>query len=88
MKGDVMPRKVKMGAGQLYKYAWVARIYKESDGKVRLADVEYKIPGKNVFRVTMPPIHKLIMEGPVEEPNIEEEGDKDESKKPVLMEGN
>ncbi len=47
-------------------------------------DVEYKIPGKNVFRVTMPSIHKLIMEGPVEETNIEEEGDKDESKKPVL----
>jgi hypothetical protein len=31
------------------------------DGTIRSADMGYKIPGENVFRMTIRPIHKLIM---------------------------
>jgi hypothetical protein len=34
---------------------------------VRAADVEYKLPGESVFRMTTRPIHKLVLVVPVEE---------------------
>ncbi len=48
------------------------------DGRVRAADIEYKLPGESVFRTTTRPIHKLVLVVPVEEQAIageqEEEG--------------
>ncbi len=38
-----------------------------TDGRVRAADVEYKLPGETVYRTTTRPIHKLVMVLPVEE---------------------
>jgi hypothetical protein len=32
-----------------------------TDGRVRAADVEYKVPGKSKFRVTTRPIHMLVL---------------------------
>ncbi len=34
---------------------------------MRAADIEYKLPGESVFRVTTQPIHKLVLVVPVEE---------------------
>jgi hypothetical protein len=34
---------------------------------VRAADVEYKLPGESVFRMTTRPIHKLVLIIPIEE---------------------
>ncbi len=45
-------------------------MHTSADGKVRAADVEYKLPGESVFRATMRPIHKLVLVVPVEEQAI------------------
>jgi hypothetical protein len=52
MEGDFMLKKDETAASQTYKYAQVVRTHEGSDGKVISADVEYKIQGKNMFRVT------------------------------------
>ncbi len=44
-----------------------------ADGKVRAADIEYKLPGESVFRTTTRPIHKLVLVVPVEEQAIAED---------------
>ncbi len=43
--GVVILRKDKTAAGQTYKHARINGVHAGSDGKVRSADVEYKIPG-------------------------------------------
>jgi hypothetical protein len=65
--GDVVLRKDETAAGQTYKYAKVTRVHTSADGKVRAADIEYKLPGESVFRTTTRPIHKLVLVIPVEE---------------------
>ncbi len=65
--GDVVLRKDETAAGQTYKYAKVVRVHTSADGKVRAADIEYKLPGESVFRTTTRPIHKLVLVVPVEE---------------------
>ncbi len=65
--GDIVLRKDETAAGQTYKYAKVVRVHVSTDGKVRAADVEYKLPGESVFRMTTRPIHKLVLVIPVEE---------------------
>jgi hypothetical protein len=60
-------RKDETAAGQTYKYAKVTRVHSSTDGKVRAADVEYKLPGESVFRTTRRPIHKLVLVVPIEE---------------------
>jgi hypothetical protein len=42
-------------------------VHTSEDGKVRAADIEYKLPGESVFRTTTRPIHKLVLVIPVEE---------------------
>jgi hypothetical protein len=65
--GDIVLRKDETAAGQTYKYAKVVRVHTSTDGKVRAADIEYRLPGESVFRTTTRPIHKLVMIIPVEE---------------------
>jgi hypothetical protein len=65
--GDIVLRKDETAAGQTYKYAKVTRVHTSADGKVRAADIEYKLPGESVFRMTTRPIHKLVLVVPVEE---------------------
>jgi hypothetical protein len=65
--GDVVLRKDETAAGQTYKYAKVIKVHTSTDGKVRAADIEYKLPGESVFRVTTRPIHKLVLVVPIEE---------------------
>jgi hypothetical protein len=65
--GDVVLRKDETAAGQTYKYAKVIKVHTSSDGKVRAADIEYKLPGEAVFRTTTRPIHKLVLVVPIEE---------------------
>jgi hypothetical protein len=65
--GDIVLRKDETAAGQTYKYAKVVKVHVGTDGKVRAADVEYKLPGESVFRTTTRPIHKLVLIIPVEE---------------------
>jgi hypothetical protein len=65
--GDIVLRKDKTAAGPTYKYAKVVKVHTSADGRVRAADVEYKLPGESVFRVTTRPIHKLVLVVPVEE---------------------
>jgi hypothetical protein len=73
-------RKDESAPGQTYKHARVIGVHVVSDGKVRSADVEYKIPGESKFPVTTRPIHKLILVVPVEEQTVEEPGDLVEDK--------
>jgi hypothetical protein len=68
--GDIVLRKDGTAAGQTYKYAKVVRVHTSVDGKVRAADIEYKLPGEAVFRTTTRPIHKLVMVVPAEEQAI------------------
>jgi hypothetical protein len=63
----VVLRKDKTAAGQTYKYAKVTKVQTSTDGKVRAADIEYKLPGESVFRTTTRPIHKLVLVVPIEE---------------------
>jgi hypothetical protein len=65
--GDVVLRKDETAASQTYKYAKVIKVHTSMDGKVRAADIEYKLPGESVFRTTTRPIHKLVLVVPVEE---------------------
>jgi hypothetical protein len=65
--GDVVIRKDETAAGQTYKYAKVTRLHTSTDGKVRAADIEYKLPGESVFRTTTRPILKLVLVVPIEE---------------------
>ncbi len=65
--GDVVLRKDETAAGQTYKYAKVIKVHTSTDGKVRAADIEYKLPGESVFRTTIRPIHKLVLIVPIEE---------------------
>jgi hypothetical protein len=65
--GDIVLRKDETAAGQTYKYAKVVKVHTSSDGKVRAADIEYKLPGESVYRMTTRPIHKLVLIIPVEE---------------------
>jgi hypothetical protein len=65
--GDIVLRKDETAAGQTYKYARVTKVHVSTDGRVRAADVEYKLPGEAGFRTTTRPIHKLVMVLPVEE---------------------
>ncbi len=65
--GDIVLRKDETAAGQTYKYARVTKVHVSTDGRVRAADIEYKLPGEAVFRTTTRPIHKLGMVLPVEE---------------------
>jgi hypothetical protein len=50
--GDIVLRKDETVAGQTYKYARVTKVHVSSDGRVRAADVEYKLPGESVYRTT------------------------------------
>jgi hypothetical protein len=65
--GDIVLRKDETAAGQTYKYARVTKVHVSTDGRVRAADFEYKLPGEAVFRTTTRPIRKLVMVLPVEE---------------------
>jgi hypothetical protein len=65
--GDEVLRKDETAAGQTYKYAKVVKLHTSTDGKVRAADIKYKLPGESVFRTTTRPIHKLVLVVPVEE---------------------
>jgi hypothetical protein len=64
---DVVLRKDETAAVQTYKFAKVVKVHTSADGKVRAADIEYKLPGESVFRMTTRPIHKLVLVVPVEE---------------------
>jgi hypothetical protein len=44
--GDIVLRKDETAAGQTYKYARIISVHVGSDGRVRSADVEYKVPGE------------------------------------------
>jgi hypothetical protein len=50
--GDFVLRKDEAAAGQTYKYARVTKVHVSTDGRVRAADVEYKLPGETVYRTT------------------------------------
>jgi hypothetical protein len=65
--GYVVLRKDETAAGQTYKYAKVIKVHTSADGKVRAADIEYKLPGESAFRTTTRPIHKLVLIVPIEE---------------------
>jgi hypothetical protein len=65
--GNIVLRKDETAAGQTYKCARVTKVHVSTDGQVRAADVEYKLPGEAVYRTTTRPIHKLVMVLPVEE---------------------
>jgi hypothetical protein len=54
-------------SGQSNLQVKVVKVHTSADGKVRAADVEYKLPGESVFRVTTRPIHKLVIVVPVGE---------------------
>jgi hypothetical protein len=71
--GDLVLRKDETAAGQTYKYARITRVHAGSDGKVRAADIENKVPGESKFHSTTRPIHKLVLIVPVEKQSIEEE---------------
>jgi hypothetical protein len=47
--GDVVLRKDETAAGQMYKYSRIVGVHVGMDGKVRSANVEYKVPGKTKF---------------------------------------
>jgi hypothetical protein len=65
--GDIILRKDETAAGQTYKYAKVTKVHVSTDGRVRAADIEYKLLGESVYMTTTRPIHKLVMILPVEE---------------------
>jgi hypothetical protein len=65
--GDIVLRKDETAASQTYKYARVTKVHINTDGRVRAADIENKLPGEVSFRTTTRPIHKLVMVLPIEE---------------------
>jgi hypothetical protein len=70
--GDIVLRKDETAAGQTYKYARIVNVHRGTDGKVRAAYVDYKVPGESKFRMSTRPIHKLVLKVPVEEQTMEE----------------
>ncbi len=58
----------------MYKYSRVVKVNEGTDGIVRSADFEYKVPGENKFRISTRPIHKLVLKIPMEEQTMEDEG--------------
>jgi hypothetical protein len=60
----------KMDKGQ--KYARVIKVHVGTDGKVRSADIEYRLPGETRYRTTTRPIHKLVLIIPMEEQTVGE----------------
>ncbi len=86
--GDIVLRKDETAAGQTYKYAKVVKVHTSADGKVRAADIEYRLPGESVFRTTTRPIHKLILVVPAEEQAVagsQEEGEGAEADPPTPL---
>jgi hypothetical protein len=71
--GDVVLRKDETTAGKTYKYAKVTKVHDGLDSKVWSADIEYKVPGESTFRITLRPIHKLVLVVPIEEQTMEDE---------------
>jgi hypothetical protein len=69
--GDIVLRKDETAAGQTYKYARVIKVHIGTDGKVRAADIEYKVPGETRYCTTTRPIHKMVLVIPVEEQRAE-----------------
>jgi hypothetical protein len=65
--GDIVLRKDETAAGQTYKYARVIKAHVGTDGKVRAADIEYRIPGEARCHTTTRPIHKMVLIIPMEE---------------------
>jgi hypothetical protein len=76
--GDIVLRKDETAAGQTYKYARVTKVHISADGRVRAADIKYKLPGEASFRMTTRPIHKLVMVLPVEEQAVASEQGREE----------
>jgi hypothetical protein len=73
--GDVVLRKDETTASQTYKYARIVGVHVGLDGKVRAADVAYKVPGESKFCMTTRPIQKLVLVVPVEEQTMEDPED-------------
>jgi hypothetical protein len=91
--GDIVLRKDETAAGQTYKYARVIKVHIGTDGRVRAADIKYRLPGDTRYRTTTRPIHKMVLIIPVEEQIIggsEEEAKaaKPETRNPEVMDGN
>jgi hypothetical protein len=80
--GDIVLRKDETAAGQTYKYTRVTKVHVGTDGKVRAADIEYKVPGEAQFRVTTRSIYKLVLIIPIEEQVIEEDDEKERALEP------
>ncbi len=78
--GNIVLRKDETAAGQTYKYARVIKVHVGTDGKVRSADIEYRLPRETRYRTTTRPIHKLVLIIPMEEQTVgnSEEGAVDE----------
>jgi hypothetical protein len=63
-------------------------VHVSTDGRVRAADIEYKLPREAVFRMTTRPIHKLVLVVPVEEQAIADEREKEgttEAREPASL---
>ncbi len=69
--GDVVLRKGKTEAGQTYKYVRVLKVHEGLNGKVRSADVEYKVPGESKLQQLITIRGKCI---PVTDGSTEERG--------------
>jgi hypothetical protein len=80
--GDVVLRKDETAAGQTYKYARVVKVHVRTDGKVRAADIEYKIPGEARFHMITRPIHKMVLVIPMEEQMTESSEERIETAEP------
>jgi hypothetical protein len=68
----------------------VIKVQEGTDGKVRSADIEFKMPGENKFRVSMRSIHNLVLVIPVEERTVEDDWEpiewkEDDVPKPEMM---
>jgi hypothetical protein len=59
--GDIVLRKDETAAGQTYKYARVIKVHVGTDGRVRSADIDYRLPGETRYRTTTRPIHKMVL---------------------------
>jgi hypothetical protein len=65
--GDIVLRKDKTAAGQTYRHARVVKVHVSMDGRIRSADIKYRLPGESVYHTTTRLIHKLVFIVPVEE---------------------
>jgi hypothetical protein len=59
--GDVVLSRDEAAAGQSHKYVQVLKVHTDTDGMICSANLEYKLPGENKFRVTTRPI-RILME--------------------------